>query len=81
MILAESGKSREREGSALALKKPRFRFGFCLGSAGWRGLGAPALGAAFEDVAVMKEAVEHGADRRDIGEEFAPIIDGAIGGQ
>jgi len=59
MILAESGKSREREGSALALKKPRFRFGFCLGSAGWRGLGAPALGAALEHMAMMQQPVEH----------------------
>ena len=30
---------------------------------------------------MVKQAVEHGADGGDIGEQFAPVIDGAVGCQ
>ena len=30
---------------------------------------------------MMQQAVEHGADGGHIGEQFAPVIDGAVGGQ
>jgi hypothetical protein len=29
-------------------------------------------------VPVMKEAIEHGADRRHIAEQLAPVLDGPI---
>ena len=35
-----------------------------------RRLGAPTLRAALEHVAVMQEAVEHGGDRRYVGERL-----------
>jgi hypothetical protein len=41
-------------------------------------LGAPASGAALEDVAVMQEPVEHGRDGGGIAEQLAPISDGAV---
>ena len=69
--LAEGGKSREREGSALAVKKPSSLRCRC-------GLGAPASRAALEHVAVMQQAIEHGADRGDIAEQLAPVLDRAI---
>ena len=54
-------KSREREGSALALTKP-------LSLPCGRRLGAPASRAALEHMAVMQQAIEHGAHRSDIAE-------------
>jgi hypothetical protein len=41
-------------------------------------LGSPTAGAALEHVPVMQEAVEHGADRRRIAQQLAPILDRAI---
>jgi hypothetical protein len=43
------------------------------------GPGAPAAGAALEDVAVVQEAIEHGGDRGGVGEEATPVFDGAVG--
>jgi hypothetical protein len=44
-------------------------------------LGAPAPGAALEDVTVVEEAVEHGGDGSCVAEELAPVIDRAVGGE
>ena len=73
-ILAESDKSREREGSALAVKKP---FSLRCGC----GLGAPTARAALEHMAVMQQAIEHGADGGDIAEQLAPVLDRTVGGE
>src|SRR6266849_9090662 len=70
----ESDKSREREGSALAVKEP-----FSLGGGG--SLGAPASRSALEHMAVMQQAVEHGADSGNITEQFAPVLDRAVGSE
>ena len=43
--------------------------------------GAPAARATFQDVRVMQEAVEERGDRGGVAEEFAPVIDGPVGGQ
>ena len=40
--------------------------------------GAPALGATFEDMAVVEQAIEHGSDGGDVSEEFSPVFDGAV---
>jgi len=39
-------------------------------------LGAPALGSALEDVAVMQQSIQHGSDGGDIGQELAPVSTG-----
>src|SRR6185369_5434244 len=44
-------------------------------------LGAPTARAALENVAVVKQAIEHRTDGGDIAEQFAPIFDRAIGSQ
>lgn len=41
----------------------------------------PALRSAFEDVGVVEEAVEHGGDGGGVAEEFAPVLDGTVGGE
>ena len=41
--------------------------------------GAPALGAAFDDVTIVEKTVKHGGDRRSVAEQLAPVIDGAVG--
>ena len=38
------------------------------------GLGAPTAWAALEDVPVMQQTVQHGADRGDIAEQLAPVF-------
>jgi len=68
----ESDKSREREGSALASKKPPFRF--CLGSVRGRGFGAPTPRTALEHMAVMQQPIEHRADRGHISDQLAPVF-------
>src|ERR1035437_2858420 len=40
--------------------------------------GAPASRAALEHVTVMKNAVEHGGDRRHVTQQFAPVFDWPI---
>ncbi len=61
----ESGKSREREGSALALSNASF----LLGSGGCGGgFRAPAFRSTLEDVTVVKQSVEHRADGGDLGQ-------------
>ena len=75
VILAESGKSREREGGALAQATLGFLF------FDWCSLGAPTPRPALEHVAVMQQAIEHGADGGNIAEHFAPVVNRAIGSQ
>ena len=65
----KSVKSREREGRALALGQAEF-----LVSGGGGGFGPPTARPAFENVAVMQEAVQHGPDRRGVAEQFAPVF-------
>ncbi len=43
-------------------------------------LGAPAAGTTLENMAVVKQAIQHGADRRGIAQQLAPILDGTIRG-
>jgi hypothetical protein len=43
--------------------------------------GAPAPGAAFEDVGVMQEPIEERRDRGGVSEELPPVIDRPVGGQ
>ena len=72
----ESVKSREREGRALAV----FKLPTMLQLAGVifvRQLFRPAL----EHVPMMQQPVEHGADRRHVGQQLTPVIHGAIGSQ
>jgi hypothetical protein len=57
----ESDKSREREGRALAVNKA-----FSLRCSGV--LGSPTPRTALEHVAVMQQAIEHGAHGGDIAE-------------
>jgi hypothetical protein len=40
---------------------------------------APALRATREHMCVVEQTVEHRADSGDVAEEFAPVVDGAIG--
>ena len=68
----QSDKSREREGSALAV---RGAFSLGLGSCG---LGAPATWAALEHVAVMQQAIEHGAHSGHVAKQFAPVLDWTV---
>src|ERR1700693_1958775 len=63
----ESDKTRGREGRGLAVGKPLFLRCRC-------GLGAPTSWATLEHVAVMEQTVEHGADRGDIAQQFAPVF-------
>src|SRR4051794_15650866 len=44
-------------------------------------LGAPATGAALEDVPVVEEAVEHGSDSGGVAEHLAPVLYGSIRGE
>ena len=39
-----------------------------------RRFGTPASRATLEDVAVMQQAVKHGADGGDIAQQFAPVL-------
>src|SRR5438034_8519876 len=48
---------------------------------GCSGFGAPTPRTALEHVAVMQQAIEHGADCGDIAEQLAPVLDGTIGSQ
>src|SRR5438552_4952694 len=41
--------------------------------------GAPTARSAFQDVAMMEQAIEHGADGRGIAQQFAPVLDRSIG--
>jgi len=45
------------------------------------GLGAPTARAALEQVPVVEQAVQHGAHGGGIAEQFAPVLDRAVGGQ
>src|SRR5438128_12066932 len=45
------------------------------------GFGAPAPRAALEHMAVVQQAVEHGAHGSRIAQQFAPVFDRAVGGQ
>lgn len=40
----------------------------------------PTARAALEQVTVMEQAVEHGADGSRVAKEFAPVLGGAVGG-
>src|SRR4051794_35040620 len=40
--------------------------------------GSPALGPAFEHVPMMQQAIEHGSYRRDVRQQFTPVIHGAV---
>ena len=42
-------------------------------------LGPPAPRSAFEDVAMVQEAVQHGGDGRDVAEQFSAVLDGTVG--
>jgi hypothetical protein len=70
-ILAESGKSREREGSALAVNEGLFLMipglSLCASSAG-----------QLQHVPVVQQAIEHGAHGGDIAQQLAPAIDRPI---
>src|SRR5262249_37517935 len=46
-----------------------------------RGLGAPASRAALEQVAVVEQAIQHGTHGGDIAQQFAPVLDRAVGSQ
>src|SRR5438270_13740773 len=39
---------------------------------------APALRPAFEHVPMMQQPVEHGSYRRNVGQQFTPVIHGAV---
>jgi len=45
------------------------------------GFGAPTARAALEQVSVVEQAVEHGADGGGIAEQFAPVLDRAVRSQ
>jgi hypothetical protein len=45
------------------------------------GLGAPTARAALEQVPVVEQPVQHGADGGGIAEQFAPVLDRAVGSQ
>src|SRR6266576_182208 len=45
-----------------------------------RQLGPPAPRPAFENMAVVEEAVEHGGEGRAVAEQFSPVLDGAVRG-
>lgn len=36
--------------------------------------GSPAPWTAFEEMAVVEQAVEHGSDRRAVAEQFSPVF-------
>ncbi len=40
--------------------------------------GAPTAWSTFEDVTMMKKAVEHGCDSRHIAEQLTPVLDGTV---
>ena len=42
---------------------------------------APASRTAFEYMSVVKQAVEHGGDRRTVSQQLAPVFHGSVGGQ
>ena len=42
------------------------------------GFGTPTAGAALDDVAMMEQAIEHGADGRRITHELTPILYGPV---
>src|SRR5215472_10553431 len=44
-----------------------------------RGFGAPALRSALENVSMMEEAVEHGADCGRVSQQLAPVVDRSVG--
>src|ERR1043166_9318991 len=67
----ESAKSREREGSALASRKPPSDF---FSSVRRCGLSEPASGTALEHVTVMQQPVEHRADCGNVAEQLAPVF-------
>src|SRR5271156_4642093 len=45
------------------------------------GFGAPTARAAFENVSVMQQAIQHGGDSGAVAEQFSPVVYGAVGGQ
>ena len=49
------------------------------GSRSGIGFGAPAARTAFEQMAMMQQAVEQGADGRGVAQQLAPVLDGAVG--
>ena len=40
--------------------------------------GAPAAGAALEDVAMVQQAIQHGGHSSGITEDLSPVIDGPV---
>lgn len=75
-----SGHKAINPGSARA--GPRSKEVFSLFNLGFGGgLGPPAARAALEHMAMMQQAVEHGADGGGIAEQAAPVFHRAIGSQ
>src|SRR5258708_16821686 len=37
--------------------------------------------AAFENVSVMQQAIQHGGDSGAVAQQFSPVVYGAVGGQ
>ena len=61
---------------------PSFSFQYCsydtASSRGGSGLGAPTARAALEQVSVVEQPVEHGADGGGIAEQLAPVLDRTV---
>lgn len=69
-----SGRKAVNPGSARAEPSHPSKLGFQFHfSFGRRGLRAPASGAAFEDMAVMEQTVQHRPDSSHISQEFDPV--------
>src|SRR5271156_5714561 len=45
------------------------------------GFGAPTARAAFENVSVMQQAIQHGGDSGAVAQQFSPVVYGAVGRQ
>ena len=43
-------------------------------------LGSPTAGTTLENMAVVKEAIQHGGHRRGVAQQLAPVVDWTIAG-